>query len=209
MYIERLRPVEDSSNKNRIVTVTGVSGSGKDYLVNKTRELEPELLGGKISIFNFGSELLASVQQSLVNTDSATQDILKDIPLADLDVHIQRTLDRLLAYQPCLQMTHIVFKQRGSYVMNPNSEIRTNALEYIFIESDPKQISQWRLENQDSRKREQEPIEDIELHQTIARLGTYAMATRLGAGMVVINNNPLTTSELACEMAQECRDRLL
>lgn len=209
MYIERIRPIEDPSDKNKIITVTGISGSGKDYLVKKAGEAEPELLGGKISVFNFGSELLESVRKSLVDADSVTKDALKALPLGDLDAYIQETLDRLLDAQPCLQMTHIVFRQRGSYVMNPKSEIRTNALEYIFIESDPEQISLWRHENQGVRKREVELIEDINLHQTIARLGTYAMATRLGAGMVIVKNDPSFTDPIACEMAQECRDQLL
>ncbi len=209
MQIERIRPVENASDKNRIITVTGISGAGKDYLVKKASELEPELLGGKIAIFNFGSELLASIRQSLADADFITQDALKDMQLDDLDAYIQRTLDRLISLQPSLQMTHVVFKQRGSYVMNPQSELRTKALEYLFIESDPDQISQWRIENQDKRKREIELMDDINLHQTIARLGTYAMATRLGAGMVIVKNDPSFTDSIACEMVQECRDLLL
>ncbi|PIY94005.1 MAG: hypothetical protein COY68_04205 [Candidatus Levybacteria bacterium CG_4_10_14_0_8_um_filter_35_23] len=209
MLVERVLPIISPENKNKIVTVTGVSGSGKNFLMRSAQKAEPELFDGRISVFNFGSELFRNVVGQFPELKESGADGLKRLPLEDLDLYIKKTLDSLLASQPCLQITHLVFKQRDSFVINPESEKKTQAVEYLFIQSDPEQIYNWRLENQNTRTREIESVDDINLHQVLARLSTVAIAQRLNVGMLVINNDPASINEVVDSILQESRDRLI
>lgn len=209
MLVERILPVLTPKDKNKIVTVTGISGSGKDFLVRSAQKVEPELFGDRIGVFNFGSELFRNIIDQFPELKESGADGLKRLPLEVLDTHIQKTLDRLLAVQPCIQITHLVFKQRGSFVINPESEKKTQAVEYLFIQADPAQIYDWRLQNQDVRKRETESVDDIDLHQTLARVSTAAIAQRLNAGMLVINNDPANINEAVGSVLTECQEWLV
>lgn len=209
MLVERILPVLSPKDKNKIVTVTGVPGSGKDFLVRNAQRAEPELLGNRISVFNFGTELFRNVVEQFPELKEFGADTLKNLSLKSLDTHIQKTLDVLLSSQPCLQITHLVFKQSSSFVINPKSEKKTQAIEYLFIQADPEQIYNWRMENQSSRAREIESVDDINLHQTLARLSTAAIAQCLNAGMLVINYDPVDVNEAVDSILQECSDRLI
>ncbi len=209
MLLERLIPPPRDTDKNRIITVTGVSGSGKDFLIDHAAKVEPSIVGSQITVFNFGSELLQSVTSAIPEMASKDNDYLKSLPLEVLDFHIQTTLDRLMNAQPALQLTHLVFKQRGSLVINPENEKKTDAIEYFFVQSDPEMIYKWRLDNLENRKRDIESVDDIAMHQTIARAATTAIAMRLNSGLIVLNNNPQDTTQLVSEMLGECRNRLI
>lgn len=188
MSVERIhKPILGSVN-NEIVTITGISSSGKDYLVNLAAKKQPSLIGGKVHLFQFGSELARVVAQNLPNTLSNGRDSLKNLPPALLEEYIEKTLQKLLEGQPAVQLTHVVVSQQGKLVVHPQSEKTTLAKAYIYVWSDPGLIYSWRLAELASRNRTVEPVGDISLHQEIALAATTILSRRLGAGMFVIYN---------------------
>lgn len=189
MSVERVhKPIVGSEN-NEIVTVTGISSSGKDYLVNLAARKEPGLIGGKVQLFQFGSELAQVVAQNLPDTLSNGRDSLKNLPSALLAEYIEGTLQKLLGVQPAVQLTHVVVNQQGKLVVNPKSESTTLAKAYIYVWSDPALIYAWRLNELTRRSRAIESIDEISLHQEIAFATTTILSRKLGAGMFVVYNN--------------------
>jgi len=188
MSVERLyKPIPDSEH-NDIVTVTGVSSSGKDYLVNLAAQKEPHLITGRIRLFQFGSELAQIVIQHLPESLAGGRDSLKNLPPALLEEYIEETLQHLLDVQPAVQLTHVVVNQQGRLVINPKSENTTLAKAYIYVWTDPALIYSWRLAELARRNRTMESVDAIGVHQEIALVTTTILSRKLGAGMFVVYN---------------------
>lgn len=189
MSVERVVPLKQI-NKNRIITITGISGSGKDYLVDSAKQKALDIFGKGIEIFRFGAQLLDSINRSRPDDQIESRDLLKYLSPMVLDQFIQMTLEDLLRQQPALCLTHVVSKQQGRLVINPKSERFVNGQGYIFIRSNPELIQRWRANGQHSRQREVEHVYEIDIHQNIAQLSTQALAMSLGMGFMIINNEP-------------------
>ncbi|PIY80115.1 MAG: hypothetical protein COY80_04575 [Candidatus Pacebacteria bacterium CG_4_10_14_0_8_um_filter_42_14] len=188
MPVERIhKPIVGSEN-NGIVTVTGISSSGKDYLVNLAAKKEPSLIGGRVRLFHFGSELTQVVAQNMPHTLSNGRDSLKNLPPALLTEYVEETLRKLLGVQPVVQLTHVVVNQQGKLMVNPKSENTTLAKAYLYVWSDPALIYSWRLAELAKRNRTIESIDDISFHQEIALATTTILSRKLGAGMFVVYN---------------------
>lgn len=82
---------------------------------------------------------------------------------------------------------HVVYKQGESLVANPDIDRRIHPVGYIYIWSEPDQISQWRAQDT-SHLRRSETIEDISLHQDIALEAALLIARHTGAGLKTIWN---------------------
>lgn len=200
---ERYIPMSHEKGKNRLITVTGVSGCGKDYLVSMAQQMSPDIVGSKVAVFNFGSELLATLSAQSPDISAPSRDILKYLPQESIDPAIQITLQRLLASQPALYLSHIVHRQRDKLVISPENDRLVNSLEYIFVHSDPALIHAWRQQEQGHRQRELQAIDDIALHQNVAQMATYALAMSLGSGFVLLHNRPSDTAEAASVLLEE------
>ena len=202
--VERLAQIYPE-DKHRIITITGVSGAGKNYLVDKARETDPGLIGGRIAVFNFGSELLQSIVSDLPELEHQGRDKLKNLPMKVVDGYIERTIQKLIRVQPAMQLTHLVFRQEGELVIKPESERLTNAIEYIFVEADPAMVNAWRMKEYGERARTIETVDEIRLHQEIAKSVTLSFAKHFGAGMLLIYNHPVGFDDGVAAMLEEAR----
>ncbi|MEX2209530.1 MAG: AAA family ATPase [Patescibacteria group bacterium] len=182
---------ENPSNpdeRNPLMVVTGVSGSGKDYLIEAFRD-QSKL---SVEVVNFGQELFERAQAlrpSLSDRDRISQ----EIPQSELYRIIEELACDIRSRGPAVLNTHVLYRQGESLVINPKIEQQISANVYAFIEADPEQIADWRACDT-TRDRDPEDSTTIGLHQDIARAATAYLAEYVGARFVRINNTPETFS---------------
>jgi adenylate kinase len=97
-------------------------------------------------------------------------------------------INKLLAVQPVLLNTHVVYQQESSLVVNPDVEEELQASHYLYIRAEPEQVARWR-EQDVSRSRSFETPQQIVLHQEIALGVVRAIASSVGAEMITLDNH--------------------
>ena len=207
--VERIIEPREIDSKNRILTVTGVSGSGKDYLVSEAEKMAPDIFDGGVMIFNLGSELS---RLTFTNTDSGvpvSQDSLNKLPNEEVNPHLTKAIQSLLDQQPAVYLTHVVCRQQNDLVMSPMCERKVNAKQYVFICADPEHIYGWRKAQQSQRERDLQTADDIALHQRIAQMATVEIAATLGSGCLLIHNRPGYDAEAIEVIVEEARKLIL
>lgn len=173
--------------KNNIVVVTGISGSGKDYLLNKSKEKQSNI-GKEIPVFSAGHEMMKRIQQKGEILNIQNRDELKRILTPELSKQIVREiLNDILKYKTSILNGHIAYKQNGSIQINPDIDRQINARDYILITVDPELLISRR--NLDiSRNREVEDVIDINIHQDIAKSAVKSLSEHLGARFTILQN---------------------
>lgn len=188
MFYNEFYTKPEFGDKNRLITLTGVSGVGKDYLLRKVAEIDPRI-GTSVTIYNFGELLFEQISLSNNCLDSqltTRDDLHQHLTQMEIKQLVEIVVEKIIKHEPALLNTHVVYKQRGSLQINPDINKKLNACWYIYVWSDPEAILLRRQET--SRKREQESIVDVTLHQQIAFEATRIMAYVLGAGFKSLNN---------------------
>ncbi len=162
-YKERYLPKE-GENHNRILILTGVSGSGKDFLLSEARR--QGIMPNGVKTFNFGDELfnhLKRVYPALRTKD----DIRTALTNEQVRKGILSIIDGVIDSQPVIVNTHVLNKQRETIALNPDIDTRIHPTGYLFVWSEPDQIVRWRKEDT-TRTREVETVDEIVLHQNLA-----------------------------------------
>lgn len=144
-----------------------------------------------IPVVNFGELLFSRLHQFGPNNDIVTSrdDLGRSVPQSVVKMLINSVIDEVIARQPAIINTHIAYRQQGSIQINFDVIRRMAVTSFIYVWSDPKQIIEWR-ENDHEREREEENMEDIVLHQSIALESTKIIADILGAGFRSLYNRP-------------------
>ena len=169
--IERYVP-QTRDDLNRFIIVTGVSGSGKDYLLDKSVRQGGLPSGSRV--VNFGTELFEELR--VRNPQLRTRDDIKtQLTQGDVRQGVVHLVDRLIDQQPAVINVHVVFRQNESLILNPDSDRRLRPGHYLFVWSDPEQIQRWRAVDS-SRVRQSESFDEIALHQDIALSVVSTMA---------------------------------
>lgn len=161
---------------NRLVLYTGISGVGKDFLIGKLKEADPNF-GNKYKIFPFGELLFQRMQTqkealraNFINRDSM-RDILTQEQIAE---QIDLTSDDIIAQQPGIINTHLIYRQQQSLVINPNVIRRLNPQAIVFLHADPKDVQRWRA--QSPRQRDVSNEAELIFFQNLA----YDVTKRVG-----------------------------
>jgi len=201
-YQERYLPKE-GENHNRILMLTGVSGSGKDFLLSEARR--QGILPNRVKTFNFGEELFNHLKR--VYPILQTRD---DIRIALTDEQVRKgvlsIIDGVIDNQPVIVNTHVINKQRGAIAANPDIDKKIHPAGYLFVWSEPGQIANWRTEDT-SRVREVETVDEIASHQNLALEFVTLLARHTNASLLTIWNR---TDNLASNLTklQEIARRL-
>lgn len=188
-FKELYLPQNPEIKHNSVLVVTGVSGSGKNFLINQAINSDLQIKKG-INVVGVG-EFITSKFGKLLNVTS--RDELKFLPQADLLRVTLELIDEILELEPVIANTHIVNKQQGSLAVNPEVNRKINPEGYIHVWADPDQIKHWR--DNDTRLRTAESVEDIELHQDISATVVYEIAKHLGSSMINVYNYPENTQK--------------
>lgn len=175
-----------TESNNRIMVLTGVSGSGKDHLVG--RVVSAGLMPQRVRTFSFGQLLFEQARSTY--PELRTRDDLKTMLTQEqVEAESSGVIGRLIEAQPALINTHVVYRQGDTLAINPDVEEDLQASHYVYVKAEPAQIVDWR--NRDaSRTRPPETAAQIGLHQEIALGVIHAIAQHVGAEMITINNHP-------------------
>ena len=155
------------NNKNDIVIVTGISGAGKDFLLNRVLDKNPQI-AARFSSYSFGTEVFKRVNQINQSQTVKHRDQLKDsLDQEVLNTAVMWVINFVISQQPVILNTHIAYKQNGSIQINPTSDKALSSRDYIFVRTEPELLFERRKKN-DSRNRGGEDILDLDVHQEIA-----------------------------------------
>lgn len=181
LQTETLRSPELLSH-NRLVLYTGVSCSGKDFLLDQAMaQREGEELS-RVSMGTFISQRLA------VHRD----EIRKQMDLPEIEQFKLTLAPEITDLQPAILVTHIVPKYDHVITLNPNFEKALKPAHFVVVVSEPDRINEWRnIRNQAGAR--QTPIEDpadLNLHQEMVIHNTFLISRAIGAGFSIIYNSP-------------------
>lgn len=183
-FIEHSQAPIEPDTKNKFFIVTGVSASGKDYLLDQLRLHTPRV-GREIPVLSFG-ELLAQKTATLTQPVNSRDDLKAAMPQSELRKLIDLVIKDLMGKQPAIVNTHVVYNQQGSLQINPQVSTEMNPVQYLFVWSDPDEIAERR--SLGTRKRLVETPDSIFLHQQIAQEVTRLIAAATGAGFTNVYN---------------------
>lgn len=175
---------------NRLVCYTGITGVGKDYLLEQALQTLPE--AERFRVLGMGQMMGEETQMHRDNLRGS-------LDLAQLGEVQQRVLTRIHASTPAVLNTHVLFKQNGMLVSNPDFERALNPAGYVMVTARPEQIAEWRKKRNErqERKSDEEPVERIAMHQEIAVETVRAIARGLNAQFYPVFNDPNKTSDSA------------
>ncbi|MCL4357452.1 AAA family ATPase [Patescibacteria group bacterium] len=191
-------------NRN-ILLVTGVSASGKDYLLEQARRHD-ERIGTAVPIVSMGSAIVAKMRQQEVEESSLDRDRIKHIASNDVMRGIVKGIvAELVKYPAAIVNGHITYRQQGQLVSNPDVDAEISPTAYAVVVAEPRDIAAWRALDT-GRVRETETIDQIAYHQDFTVQAAEKAAATLGAGFQLIKNNPentLTSSLILATMVTE------
>lgn len=183
---------------NQVIVITGVSGSGKDFLLQRLAESLPE----QITIFNFGQELFEEVckhHPELVNRDQLTQ-----LPFGEVRPYVNLTAQKALSRQPVLLNSHLTFNVGSDVVFSRGVNLQLLPMKYIHVSASIEDILSRR--RSERRQRLLQEAVEIEFHQELSIFLTSRIASEIGSGFVHIwnrddnveSNLNLLRDELVC-----------
>ena len=171
-----VRRMPEADNLHRIISVSGVTSSGKDYLLGRS---------GAGTVLSHGT----LIGQALATERDA---IRQNGDLAHIRSAVLSTADAVLQAQPAVLNTHIFVKHGGYYMVNLELEQLIRPAFYVAVVGDPQQIFDWRQARnlRGERQSDLESPEEIAFHQNMIVDTLSNLSTLLGSGFVVLHNSP-------------------
>lgn len=166
---------------NRLVLYTGIPGVGKDFLLDRLQQTDPRAQN-TYRIFSFGEMLFQRIteQQERPGPAIDDRDMMRDVLSQEqVTEQVLFTADAIIAQQPGIINTHVVYRQQDSLVINPHIIRRLSPQSIVFLHADPEDIRRWRTNS--PRKRDDSSVEELTFLQGVAydvtrRLGEYVNA---------------------------------
>lgn len=166
---------------NQLIVVTGVSCSGKDFLLEKIKPLLPR----EIEVVSFGEELYRTV--SATQAVGQSRDQLRKVGYEFLKKPVQDLVGRIIERQPLVLNTHTVFNARGDLIFTLTTQYRLLPKSYIHVSAPVEEIVERR--SQRERWGEQDSERQIEFHQDLSAFVTARIARDLGSSFVQLWNH--------------------
>jgi adenylate kinase len=174
----------NTRDHNNFVIVTGISGSGKDYLLGKAQE--EGAVPKEVPVIPYGQEIFNRLKD-LYPYDVLTRDDLKKLSHAQQSPTINQVANEIIARQPAVVNTHVVVQQEVGLSIYPTVDQKLNSKHYVFVNTDPGLIKEWRAQDT-SRKRIQADTDELSLIQEISMGFTEVIANFIGARFTVLKN---------------------
>lgn len=188
-----------------ILLVTGVSASGKDFLLERAKRHDTRI-GAEIPVVSMGGVIVARMNQQATEGRQADRDRIKHVVSNDVMRGIVRSvIADLLEYPAAILNGHITYRQQGELVSNPDIDAEISPAAYAVVVADPKDIAEWRSSDL-SRRREPETLDQIAYHQEFTVQTVERMATILGTHCQIIENNAANTVESSLTLATMVTD---
>ncbi len=190
-----------NKNLNRLVVVTGVSASGKDYLLERLTDQGG--IPAPIKVVNFGDELFNHLKGKHSDVDS--RDDIKTLSQEEIGTGILDIASKLEGEAPAVINTHTVYRQNGSLSVTPDVDLRLKPITYMYIGASPDQIVERRATDT-KRKRSLETADQINLHQSISIEVIGALAKHIGSELVTIWNRDDNVQENLAKMRESIEE---
>ena len=183
-------------NLNDIVIVTGVSASGKDYLLSRALEdIDEE---DHVTPVAFGTEIHNRIKGEVTACDS--RDGLREVSATVVREFAREILRRVIEKEGTkILNTHVVYRQGDLVVADPATDLEVAARDYVFVSADPAEIVH-RRKTDESRGRLSETEEMVALHQEIALASVGAIARVIGSRFTILDNKEENTAENVAQM---------
>jgi adenylate kinase len=163
--------------KNEIVAVTGMTGVGKDYLVDRANQRHG------IGVVNLGT---------LIGDElAADRDVMMDtIPPERIRAAQFIVYRRVVAMQPRLVTCHAVRPQGEGFAYDMDLEQLLNPSSYVFVTAPPEVIAErvQRRNQSGERKSPDLPVAEIDRIQQIKLDAVEELTGILGCDLLVFNN---------------------
>lgn len=183
--------MQQRPNRN-LVLISGVSGAGKDFLLDRAKDTIPHSRLPRFIHFGGIIRQLARAEQpvgyseasgGLSGVDPAVMERLKHCAVDLLLNDLASTGDeaRVLNY-------HLTYRQGGSVKVDSDTLIKLLPRDLIMIKSDPEYILTRRIKDSNARKRELESVDAIRCQQDIEEAALREIAINLGARTLLLCN---------------------
>ena len=182
----------EKTRHNKIVVVTGVTCSGKDFLLKEVFEDDSLANVNQFSLGTMVGEYHGKNRDQMLGV--LDQDGIRVAQVA--------SLSKILENTPAIVNTHIVARYRDMYLTGPQLEIGLNPQHYIVVAGDPEQIVEWRIKRNRARNRNSliETPREIELHQNLIIATTQTLADYHGSRITIVRNLPTQTTDNVSSM---------
>lgn len=176
-------------NQN-IVAVTGIGGSGKDYLLRQA--FPPDGQAEDITVVPFGTRLyeLLKDEPGVETRDQIRLAHAGRRRKAALEIgnHVVRMAQRKSS-RIIVVNGHVAHNAAGELGAHDKLEELLNPRHYIFVTADPVHIVRWR-ENDQNRSRSIRSVDYIASRQDRALAIVTDIAQRLSSDLTVVYNHP-------------------
>lgn len=190
---------------NRLLFYTGIPGVGKDYLLSQLK-LADHRIGTSYHLFPFGEMLQQQLRLAYGGQIESRDAIRHQFSQAEIIEQVGVTADRIIAQQPGIVNTHLIYPQQDSIVINPNIIRRLSPAMFVFVRAEAELIQQWRQET--NRQRDQLSIAELDLMQGIALDVTTRFGQFLNSPVHIIENT-LSNVQFNTQHLQELVSMLL
>lgn len=165
---------------NRIALVTGVSCSGKDFLLKLVRSTM------SLTTVNYGERLL--IELSKTHPWLISKDELRGLPIRDINQAVMNVNYWLLRIQPVVVNAHIVFKVGKDLTVLPDSNEILCPQMYIHVSAPVEEILARRRCDRRERIELVETKEEVSFHQRLSENVTERLAKKQGSVFVRVWN---------------------
>lgn len=181
-----------------VLLLTGVSASGKDFVLSAAKEHEPRI-GTTVPVVSMGSAIVARMREWEPDVD---RDSIKHVvSSATMHTIVAGIVSDLAGYPAAILNGHVTYRQQGVLVSNPDIDAKIDAAAYAVVVADPADIVEWRaLDN--GRRREVESVDEIACHQEFTVQTAERMAAMLGVECQIIENVAGNTNNSSLTLAR-------
>jgi adenylate kinase len=181
---------------NRILVVTGISGAGKDFLIEKVKKNLP---AGSIYFGDFGDLMFQLYKDELC---VSSRDMLKDLNQKEIYPYIKPCIDYIRTKEPAVISSHSVVKQQGFYTVNYEMERLLYPKTYVFVTTSPESVLKHRQVDK-TRNRETQGIEEVKFHNNFLLCITKAYTESFASRLVILENREDNIEENARILYEE------
>lgn len=183
-----------------LVTVSGVSGAGKDFLLNEVRGTIGQQ--ADIEFIHFGGLIRdiarakkpAGYQEASGGLRGINPEVMDAFKLEAIDALIEKMGNHSL--QLSVLNYHLTYKPQGQVKVDMDTVLALRPRDFIVVTSDPEEILSRRASDNAHRNRELESVDAIDRQQNLEVQCVGAITKYIGARALVISNSSNDSSTL-------------
>lgn len=176
------------------VIIAGIPGAGKTTVLSEALKHHP------MEVINYGDVMFEMAQKEGVEK----RDDMRTLP-QKIQRNIQmKAAEKIAKHENVIIDTHCTVKTPYGYLPGLPYEVLMilRPERIILVETDPAEIAERRKKDADIRKRDEESVEEMHLHQMMNRMAATGYAVLTGATVKIVQNRQDKLEEAARELAR-------